>query len=73
MCHRARGFDLELIREHHTGPRHDERPHLRPDTCQHPTPRETDPETLLRKGRLYMLRKCCEGFTLRIQSVSQAA
>lgn len=38
-CLRARGVDLDLIFEHHTGPRHLERRSLRPDICQHPTTR----------------------------------
>ena len=64
-CHRARGFDLDPTREHHTGPRHARRPHQRPDRCQHPTARQNQlRRSLLRKGRLQMLRKSREGFIL---------
>ena len=46
----------------------------RPDTCQHPTARQTRLQNpLLRMGRLYMLRKACLGFALLIQRHSWTA
>ena len=64
-CHRARGFDLDPTFEHHTGPRHLERRIMRPDTCQHPmTCQNQLRKYLLRMGRLYMLHKSRQGFTL---------
>ena len=48
-CLRARGFDLGPILDHHTGPRHVRRHITRPDTCQHPTARQTEPPRLSRR------------------------
>jgi transposase len=39
-CFWARGLDLDLIFEHHTGPRHLWRRIMRPDIRQHPTTRQ---------------------------------
>ena len=51
---RARGSDLDLIRELPSGPAACE-PHQRPHTCQHPTARCTNPEDFLApQGRPHM-------------------
>ena len=41
---KARGSELDPIRELPYGPAACEWPHQRPDTCQHPTTRRSDPE-----------------------------
>ena len=57
-CLRARGFDPDPILDPHTGPRQVPRHIIRPDTCQHPTARQTKlRRSLLRRKRLYMLRE----------------
>ena len=53
----ARGVDLDLTFEHHTGQRHVRKPHHRPDTCQHPTTRNANQRFFLQCGRLHMLHK----------------
>lgn len=58
-CHRARGVDLDLICEHHRGPRHEDgriKGRIHVSTRQRA---EKIQNTLLRKGRLYMLQKSC--------------
>jgi len=59
-CLRACGVDSEPIREHQTGPRHDNGRIVRPDTCQRPIPREIASQTLL-WGRLCMVQNSSSG------------